>query len=152
MSPTPTPTPPYPPLDAGQVEPSPAERIADAIEHLNATSTTDLDALIDGAGGNQFLSPLPALPFRVAFGHDSVTLVTAPYLIPTLLIGAVITALAVYAVRRVTSPEARARRASKRAATHALYTDLIHDKRERAVKARIAERRARDVDVPSGTP
>lgn len=123
MSPTPTP-PPYPPLDLTPSELSPTERIERALNELRDTSTADLDALLDG-----------------------VTITTAPYLIPTLLIGAVVVALIVFAHSRVMSPEAQAR-----------YTDLIHAKRERAVKARIAERRARDEareavtdDVSSGT-
>lgn len=144
-TPTPTPTPPYPPLDLTHAEPSSAERIADAIEHINATSTTDLDALIA-------LTETSA-PFSLTVTADPGAL--GGLLVIGALVG-IAAALAVYAVRRVTSPEARARRASKRAATHALYTDLIHDKRERAVKARIEERRARDeaadVDVSSGTP
>lgn len=145
MSPTPTPT-----IDSAPIEQPHVERITQALEHLSETSTADLDSLLDG-GGNPFLAPFRALPLRFEFGTDSVTITTAPYLIPTLLIGAVLTALVVFIHSRVTSPEARTRMASKRAATHALYTNLIHDKRERAMTARIEERRARD-DAPSDTP
>lgn len=147
MSPTPTPAPPYPPLDLTPAESAPGARFAEAVEHLSGTSTADLDLLLDGVyGGNPFLAPFRVLPFRVEFGHDSVTLVTAPYLLPTLLVGAAVIALIVVIHSRATSPEAQARREGKRAAIHARYTDLIHGKRERAVEARIAERRVRDAE------
>lgn len=123
---SPTPTPPYPPLDLSNIEPAPGDRLASVITHANDHPTTNLDALLTSAdSGIGF--PLPFAP------AISVTFSATPLTAGAALLGLLTTALgvlAIYAFTRVTSPEAQARRADKRAALHARYTEHLHAERE----------------------
>lgn len=143
MSPTPTPTPPYPPLELSGIKPAPGERLASVIAHLNDGNTTDLDALIASAdSGIGF--PMPFAP------AISVTFSATPLTAGAALMGLLTTALgvlAIYAFTRVTSPEAQARRAAKRAALHARYTEHLHAERGARRAAQVASTNAR-VTVP----
>ncbi|WP_157933554.1 hypothetical protein [Mycobacteroides abscessus] len=135
MSPTPTPTPPYPPLDLSGVEPSPGDRLASVIAHANEWAPpTDLDALLASAdSGIGF--PMPFAP------GITVTFSATPPTAGAALLGLLTTALgvlAIYAVTRVTSPESQARRADKRAALHARYTERLHVEREARRAAQVA--------------
>lgn len=120
MSPTPIPTPPYPPLELSGT--SPGDLLAYAIAHANDGNTTDLDAVLAA-------TEVPA-PFSLTVTADPGALVGL-IVITALVAG--IGALAVYAFRRVTSPEAR------RARTRAKYERMqLNEKRKRA-EARFAE-------------
>lgn len=147
MSPTPTPTPPYPPLDLSGVEPSPGDRLAYAISHANDRPTTDLDAML-AASDSGISFPLPFTPaISVTFSATPMTLGAALMALLTTALGM----LAIYAFTRVTSPEAQARRADKRAALHARYTENLHAEREavRASRARVTV--PEDTDTDSDT-
>lgn len=148
MSPTPTPAPPpYPPLDLAPVELTPGERLADAIDRINATSATDLDAMLAAADGGVTF-PLPLMPaLSVTLDDWSVTIAATPLPITlgtafAAVIGTALAVVALIAVHRVTSPEAQARRATKRD----LYTDRLHAEREarRNADRRNAEQRAQE--------
>ncbi|SIC64164.1 Uncharacterised protein [Mycobacteroides abscessus subsp. abscessus] len=145
MSPTPTPTPPYPPLDLSGVEPAPGDRLASVISHANDHATTDLDAmLVASDSGISF--PMPFAPaVSVTFSATPLTLGAALMALLTTALGM----LAIYAFTRVTSPEAQARRADKRAALHARYTEHLHAERE-ARREAVRASRAR-VTVPEDT-
>ncbi|WP_157897341.1 hypothetical protein [Mycobacteroides franklinii] len=126
MSPTPTPTPPYPPLDLSGVEPSPGDRLASVIAHANDHATTNLDAMLASADSGISL-PLPFAPaISVTFSATPLTAGAALMALLTTALGV----LAIYAFARVTSPEAKARRADRRAALHARYTEHLHAERE----------------------
>ncbi|UBV14975.1 hypothetical protein [Mycolicibacterium fortuitum] len=147
MSPTPTPTPPYPPLELSGIDTTPGERLAYAISHANDWAPpTDLDALL-AASSDGIGFPLPFAPaITVTF---SATPMTAGAALLALLTTS-IAALAIVAFTRVTSPEARARRADKRAALHARYTEHLHAEREarRAAHAsRVSVTVPKDVDA-----
>lgn len=148
MSPTPTPAPsPYPPLDLTPPTWAPGDRIAHAIEHLNDHSTADLDAML-AAADSGITFPLPLMPAVSVTVRDwSVTFAATPLPISlstalAALIGSALAIAALIALHRVTSPEAQARRAAKRDALHALYTERVHAKQaaRRAADRRNAER------------
>ena len=151
MSPTPTPAPPpYPPLDLAPVELTPGDRLADAIEHLNDFSPADLDAMLSAADSG-ITFPLPLAPaLSVTLDDWSVTIAATPLpaSIGTALAALIGTALAIaiiVALHRVTSPEAQARRAAKRAALHDFYTERLHaEQAARRAAERLHAERLRD--------
>lgn len=148
MSPTPTPAPPpYPPLDLTPPTRTPGEALADAIDRVSATSTADLDSMLAAAdSGVTFPLPLaPALSVTVRDWSVTIAATPLPASIGTALLALIGSALAIaalIALHRVTSPEAQARRAAKRDALHALYTERVHAKQaaRRAADRRNAER------------
>lgn len=125
MSPTPAtdaPIPPAPTPALDGINGTPEDRLADAIEHINDHVTTDLDALIAATEA--------PTPFSLTVTADPHTLLAA--LVLTLLLAG-IGALAVLALRHVTSPEAR------RARTRAKYERLRAEEMRKREEARIAD-------------
>ncbi|BBX33629.1 hypothetical protein MMAG44476_14305 [Mycolicibacterium mageritense DSM 44476 = CIP 104973] len=153
MSPTPTPTPPYPPLDLTHVDPVPGDRLASVIAHANDHPTANLDALLASTdSGIGF--PLPFAPaITVTFSATPMTAGAALLALLTTALGV----LAIYAFTRVTSPEAQARRADKRAVLHARYSEHLHAEREarraaHASRASVAVPEDSDADTEESRP
>ena len=145
MSPTTTPTPT--PIEFSGIPTTPQDDLVYAVSHLAATAHADLDSLLAAADGGVTF-PLPIAPaISITVKDWSVTFAATPLPISlgtalAALLGTALVVIALVALHRVTSPEAQARRAAKRDALHAFYTERLHAEQaaRRAADRRNAER------------